>query len=1059
MEDLKYEDEELDEIDYFEILTYDEIIKTNPTFVAFNNEQIEYYLSNFFKSPNKCKAFLKLFNDIIDRQQNPLNTKNYIVVIDAERGNFTESDSLEGFNLNNFINKIKDTSKEEIKFSYKNKNKIWFPLVYNDDTTKIKFTAKNKTIVQLSPNNYYIIYKDDERDIPVISIYFYEPTVDDDSYLNEKIASYLIKSVYRYKGENLLGENYDSFDDLMKDYKVPLPLNKIDEDEYDYSSLSNLFKKFNYDLDFINLNNFELLRTYLTKLNNNEKIVDITYSSHKIKERNLKNSRFLFYEILKKTKDLIDITFKFAKKFQNDLDTIQTEKNFIEQLPIHKDLNLLINNINNENFDEIIKNLRDIRKNISIDNSISVFQKYLNLKPEEIDLHFNKIEKKFNLLINAYKDIYKIDFTFEHDEKEIIKGNDLSNYEGLPEQISLFTNDIIIDTDDQVIEETELLNDLDKYYNNYYYKLEKGFHESLKDILPFIVKIKEYSKLPINLDIIINHLFNIHRAIPEKYILVREKYKDIYNEEHCKEQALKPYKLVFNNENEDKLLKDANMEYVEIITNMLYDVICKWSIELQKELIDETLLYNNEIYYIPCYDLWNDIGCPYDIKAKDGIFYYLLCIFSNVFKEIFSDEYNYNYLPLDKNYKNKIFERLINNYSNELQQFEKVDLKKKKINKGVEAQKELVKILQNKDYTNDKFFETFIQSLIYMPSVKFEKIHKYLLGCCLEVIDENFTADNFFKTNRKDLKQAKSKFSSQRVLNEKRYNRFYLSKEEIIEKTKKFKAIKFENLVYPIYEKSLEKWFDEELDETTILTKFNITDIKNKLLYSYNIHINEYLKIFGKKSDYIKKYDFSNYKQILLHISKILFLHLNNDALNFIKKINKTILVLDKLNSIINDDNETSVKQIRIIIVIRAICLPAIPEIKSITNLQPSINISTELYRKIFVDIKTNIFKLIEFCKIPTIQEQRDYIDKMREENKENILTKLNKQTKEEREIYNEFKKIGIKIAEEEEITVEVNKEIPDNIKDIEGENEFNLGVEDNENDYFEKDEYGFIYT
>ena len=219
------------------------------------------------------------------------------------------------------------------------------------------------------------------------------------------------------------------------------------------------------------------------------------------------------------------------------------------------------------------------------------------------------------------------------------------------------------------------------------------------------------------------------------------------------------------------------------------------------------------------------------------------------------------------------------------------------------------------------------------------------------------------------------------------------------------------------------------------------------------------MKIFGKKSDYIKKYDFSNYKQILLHISKILFLHLNNDALNFIKKINKTILVLDKLNSIINDDNETSVKQIRIIIVIRAICLPAIPEIKSITNLQPSINISTELYRKIFVDIKTNIFKLIEFCKIPTIQEQRDYIDKMREENKENILTKLNKQTKEEREIYNEFKKIGIKIAEEEEITVEVNKEIPDNIKDIEGENEFNLGVEDNENDYFEKDEYGFIYT
>jgi hypothetical protein len=1062
MQDLEYEDEELDEIDYLEILSFDEIVKINPTFVEFNDEQIENYLLSFFKSTNKSKAFLNLFNNIINKQRNPSNTKNFIVVIDAKRGNFTEGDSLESFILDNFINKIKDTSKEEIKFSYKSKNKIWFPLIYDDETTKIKFTATNKTIVQLSTNDYYIIYKDDERDIPVISVYFCEPNVDDNSYLNEKIGSHLIKSINKYKGEILSGENYKSFDDLMKDYKIPLPLNKIDENEYDYSNLSNLFKKFNYDLDFINLNDFELLKSHLIKLNNKEKIVNITYSSHKIKEKNLKNSRFLFYEILKKTNDLIHITFKFAKKFQNDLDTIQTEKNFIEQLPIHKDLNLLINNINNENFEEIIKNLRDIRKNISIDNSILVFQKYLNLKPEEIDLHFNKIEKKFNLLINAYKDIYKIDFTFEQDEKEIIKGNDMSNYEGLPEQIGELKNDILFDDDDEPIplNEKDLLDDLNKYYNNQYYILEKGFHQSLKDILPFIIKIKEYSKLPINLDGIVNHLFNIHRGIPEKYILIREKYKDIYDEEHCKEQALKPVNVVLNNEHEDKLLKDANIEYVNIITNMLYDVICKWSIELQKELIDETLLYDNEIYYIPCYDLWNDVGCPYDIKAKDGIFYYLLCIFANVFKENYSDNYSYNYLPLDKNYKSKIFERLINNYSNELQHFEKIDLKKKKTNKGIEAQKELVKFLQNKDYKNDKFFETFIQSLIYMPSVKFQKIHKYLLGCCLEVIDENFTADNFFKTNRKDLEKAKSKFSSQRVLNEKRNIRFYLSKEEIIEKSKKFKAINYENLLYPIYENSLEKWFEEELDETTILNQFNITDIKTKLLYSYNIHINEYLKIFGKKPDLIKNYSFNNYKQILLYVSKILFLHLNENALNFVKKINKTIHVLDKLNSIINDNNETAIQQIRTIIVIRAICLPAIPEIKSISNLQPSINISNELYKKIFSDIKTSIFKIIENYRIPTVKEQRDYIDKMREKNKENILAKLNKKTQEEFKLYNQFKQIGIKLFEEEEdISVEINKEITDDVKDIQGENEFNLGVEDDENDYFEKDDMGFIYA
>jgi hypothetical protein len=1060
MEDLNYEDEELDEIEYFEILSYDEIIKINPTFIELDDRQIENYLLNFFKSPSKSKAFLKLFNDIINIQKNPSNTKNFIIIIDAQKGNFNEDETEKPFILNDFINKIKETSKEEIAFSYKSKNKIWFPLIYDNESSKIKFSAKNKTIVQLSTNDYYIIFKDDERNIPVIAVYFNEPNVNDNSYLNEKIGSYLIKSIDKYKGDILLSDNFETFDDLMKNYKIPLPLNKIDEDEYDYYSLANLFQKFNYNLDFINLNDFELLKNHLIKLNNKEKIEEIIYSSHKIKNRNLKNSKFLFFEILRKTNDLIDITYKFSKKFQNTLDTIQTEKSFIEQLPIHKDLNLLINNLNNENFDEIIKNLRDIRKNISIDNSISVLQKYLNLKPEEIELHFNKIEKKFNLLLNIYKDIYNIHFSFEQDEKEIIKGNDTSNYEGIPEQIGELKNDIIDEDDINMDEFTEIIDDLNKYYNNEYYKLEKGFYQSLKIILPFILKMKEYSKLPINLDFIINHLFNIHRGIPEKYILIRDKYKDIYDEEHCKEQALKPINIVLTNENEDQLLKDANIEYINIINNMLYDFICIWSIELQKELINETLLYDKQIYYIPCFDLWNDVGCPYDIKAKDGIFYYLICIFANVFNETFSDNENYkfNYLQLEKNYKSKILDKLINNYTNELKQFDKIDLKKKKINKGLEAQKELVKFLLNKDTKNDKFFETFIQSLIYMPSVNFEKIHKYLLGCCLEVIDENFTADNFFKTNRKDLKQAKSKLSTERVLNEKRYTRFYLIKNEIIEKTKKLKSIKYENLIYPIYDKSLEKWF-EELDETTILTNFNISDIKNKLLYSYNIHINDYLKLFGEKPDFVKNYSFINYKQILLAISKILFLHLNQQSLNIINKINKTIIILNKLNSIINDDNETNITQIRTIIVIRALCLPAIPDIKSNINLQPSINMTNENYRNLFSDIKTTIFKLIKQCKIPDLEEQKAYINKMREQNKENILAKLNKQSKEQREIYNEFKKINKTMDEDEEITVQINKEITDDIKDIQGENEFNLGIEDDEKDYFEKDDYGFIYS
>jgi hypothetical protein len=47
----QFDDEQLDEIDYFEIVSLEEIIKLNPTFVAFSNEEIYNYLFNWFIIP------------------------------------------------------------------------------------------------------------------------------------------------------------------------------------------------------------------------------------------------------------------------------------------------------------------------------------------------------------------------------------------------------------------------------------------------------------------------------------------------------------------------------------------------------------------------------------------------------------------------------------------------------------------------------------------------------------------------------------------------------------------------------------------------------------------------------------------------------------------------------------------------------------------------------------------------------------------------------------------------------------------------------------------------
>ena len=1079
----QFDDEQLDEIDYFEIVSLEEIIKLNPTFVAFSNEEIYNYLFNFFKSKSKADSFLNLFSNIIEKQKRKININNFIIVSDAKRGSFSNEDADDDDKfliIDEFIAKIKSSNKEPIKEAYKNKNKIWFPLVYDDDSTKIKFKASSTTIIDLTKENAgdrYIIFKDDERDIPILGVYFYEPVVLDDDYLNEKIVSFLIKDKSKKKHNYKSSDDYKSFDDLIKEYKIELPLNKIDTDEYHFGNINSLFKKYNKDLDTINSKDFDDLKTFLENLIKSEKTIDINYSkNNKIKQLNIKNNRFYFFKFLNNSKNLADITLKTTKKLKDVLDTYLKEKTDTTYFPVVNNLETLIHNINEDNYDEIIKNIREVRKNVSIDNFISFINKTNDIDINDIQELFNNIELKYNLLLNTYKDIFKITFTFQEDEAEIKKGTDIDDYEGVPVYIDNFKKDAVyidekdddemnenLDDDENEENEKHKYNEFNKYYHN----LEKGYYEALKIVLPFIGKMRIISRLPINYELITNNLFNLYRGIPEKEKIIRDHLKGTYNDSYYKEQADKSIKFVLTTENEDSKLKDANIAYMKIIMDMLYDAICKWTIITQNDILTNNLLFIRENCYLSCIDLWNEYGAPYDITSKEGVLYYILC----VFKEIFNQEFSANdekYYILDKDYKKIILDKLQKDYNDDLRAFNVLDTKKKKENKGFEYGTKLIGLLKNKDKSN-KLLDTFIEALLYMPSYKYKKIHKYLLGCCLEKIDDNFTADSFINKERKDIKAAKSKFTSERVLNKKRYKRFFIIKENIKKDTTEFKEIGNYILYSNFYSVDLIKWFTD-LDENnkTFINNANLTTIKDNLRNIYSNHIDQYIpKLFGKilyglikqKNNF---YSFHNFRQILISISHILYTHLKDDSKIFIQYINETIKQLDKLSSIINDDNITDIIQIRTIFVIRAMCLPSFPNISSDKpKLNPSIAISTEILNLITNDINKKVISIITNSKMPSQEDQLNYINKIREENKDKIIAALNKKSREEKDVIKEMKKYGLEVKDDDNDTKINNKPIEQDDDDPEDGNEFKLGEEDgidNEDD-LDNEDYGFIYS
>ena len=1053
-DDIIYLDEEIPEIDYFELVSIDEIIKNNPNFIAFSKDEIYNELFNFVKTKPKTECFLKLFYEVVNKKT---NVNNFIVIADANRGNF------EDLNIEEFISDLKKYDKiNDANLALTSKNKLWFPLNYDADNNRLRFKAEQKTVIELSEDNNFIVFKDDETNIPIIGVYFYSPVCILDDYLNDKIMSHLYSPI-KYDSINATSENKD-FEDLIKSYKIQIPVDKIDKDNYNYSSINNLLKKYNYNLDNISQYDFKIIKDHLNNLNKNESIEKISYNSIQIKAIELINPRFTFFNILKELKILVDITIKSADIINKQLKTFEKERSVVKKLDITRDLYSIITNINDKNYDEVINNLRDLRKNLILEDAILKLEDYSKLNKKNIINQLDELEIRFELLKYSFVDIYKLNFSCADDEHEIHIGADEANYEGIPIKIGQSNEKEDNYEYDDEKEEIDLdETQFNKYYNNQFYIIEAGFIELLKMTLPFLFRMQKISALPINYDMIVSYLFNNYRTIEPKITIIYKYFPNIEDDE-LNAYLKKPIKYILINA-KDKMINAMN-EYFNNFKNVIYNIIALWSITIQKDIIHETLFFNQDKLFPECEHLWDEYGAPYDMESKKGVIIYLSCIFREVYGDLYKDEYA-NLVPLDDDYKKIIIEIINDKYAKELLTMTKIKAKKVKVNIGRKYYDTLYDLLKRKEYKGDTFLHAYIDALIYMPSIKFVKIHKYLQGCCLEKIDENFTADLYFKTDRQDLKKAKEKLTGKRVFNMPRYKRFFIKKTN--------KLISSDDLVgiqnpikYNIISADLQEWLTDlkDLKKPTIFSEELISKLLLSVFKTTENYKEQYINYFNNKElkQLFHNYKFDNYKQITSIIAKILYKYLKNDALTFITTINNTVDELNKLNSIITEDNIREIDSIRRIAVIRLMSLPS--SIESVVNKKfiPSIDIDKETHQELLKEIVISVINNIKNCHMLDITEQIDFINQIREKNKFDILARMNKKTREDKEIEKELKKYGLKYNEEildNEVEPEINKEKGEDYEENLGEDEYKVDIEDGDSD----DEYmigsnnGFIYA
>ena len=1060
----KFEDEELDDIEYLEIMSLDDIIKDNPSFIALSSIDIHDNLYNMFLNKKKADNVVKLFYEIIEdnnKKRGLLNNyENYIFNVEAEK---IENDLLRIKDPEdaNYFNKLE---KREISDYDKAKNKYFFCLKYNNESTNIRFNDDKTILVSLEPYQnkefpvYYPVFPIDEVNIPIISAYYKIPktTINDNIY--EHITSFLINN----NNINLkFAYNYDNVRELIKDVQPDIKhiiryLNETKDDNYtlNYNNINSIFKKFGKSLDLINETDYDILYDYMISITEYEKERKNISRQVKIKKSDISNKKLIFFDKLKSILNLLDLKDNMITFLENTkiiLDEhisnvfITDEITNLNSINIY-DLILHIDISENEEIEQILSNIKQFIHLKNIKETINAIDKILNthFNKEVIFNNYEILKKKVEYSRNHITD-YDTDgkqYLISYREiKEIKEGKDIDKYEGIPndyaeENIDIedqdnFANDIydIKYTIDSI--------DINKYLTNINYKSEDGFIDGLKIILPELYEISKLSNIELDYDILCSELFKYNRSIPSRrYIYTiefREKNMELDNI-LLKILEKVPPKHISNikglvselDKNVIDLIIFINDKWLKMIKKMFIHAISFWIINVQEKILENTFPldenYLNDNYIVN----WYKYGSPFNNlkKSEDkGVLPYIL----NITKEYLSNnnEFLINIDNLLTNTIKYIEENYITHLENMKDKFELFKNRNKEMRGLIEKDK-FNSLREKKVCVNspNTCKEQHVKSLIYMPDINYVKLHKFLHGCCLKKLDDTFSDDIDIKNaKRKDLIAWKKEFAKKRLTNKGRVLRFIplLVEKKVVEK-EIYINIK-EDITYSFKYYIVSTWLnDMRLKNNTI---FPIKSIDYFELYPKKIDdsIKNNLNILAKTSKNIKNdifisYFYKNkikYKNIIFAIIKILNdFSKKKDDLEIkllidisIKDLRKIIIDLNNLNSLITDEYEIDIERINKYIVSRALCCPFNPD-ELINGSLSSTILNNSIIQDLMKIIYSEILKIIQVS-FPTAEENVNFLNEQREKNKQNKINILNDKSVEENLLIKELKKAGIK--------------------------------------------------
>ena len=822
-----FEEEELDDIEYLEIMSLDDIIKDNPSFIALSREEIKSSLFELFANKKKANNITNLFYDIIndiDGNRGKLkNYDNYVFDAEAEKNDYSADmvDKAEVANFNNL--KKKTVINHDIA-----KEKYFFCIKYNKDSEKLRFKPEAKINITIEPRDkgfpiYYPVFPADDVNIPIISAYYKIPKTVINDYLYTKITSHLTTTKNMNMNINYVSsENCENVSDLIKGVRPDIS-NIIeylkDSFELDYYNIENVLNKFGKSLDFINKEDFGILCDYLADVMEQYKERKNVSRPVKIKKPDIINKKLIFFDKLNTSIQLLNITEKvidFLDKNKMSLEDYRENNIMTDKIKPLKDLEtyaiidtIRTMGIGNSDDNAVILEILDIitrslkNSNIleaiqSIDDILKTHEKKeIIVKKYEIARKENEYSR--NHIFDYDKDgkQYLISYR-EHKEIKDSHYNDKN--EGIPMiefETQEATDDVGNGAGDADAEDIGYItgfnelsrHDIEKYITNIIYKNEVGFVDSLENMLNILNNIGKSANIEFDYDALCSELFKYNRSISKRRDMYIKAFQD--NDLEISEEMLnyldklspKSILALINNrdkpfldidDNVDNVIVSYNKIWCEEFNDMFLNALAYCIINLQDKILNDTIFIDVDYLNGNFLSYWDNCGSPLNKKEDRGVMSYII----EVATDYLINNSNNEFLIETDNMFKRTYKVIEKYYSENLERMKKKDdicREKKKERKGKIERDKLYGLYKNKECGKELSLcrEQYIQSLIYMPDVNYVKIHKFLNGCCLKKLDDSFNEDIDLKNaNRPELIGFKKKYAEKKMTNKPRDLRF-----------------------------------------------------------------------------------------------------------------------------------------------------------------------------------------------------------------------------------------------------------------------------------------------